>query len=132
MSNLRDFTGKDRRFSGSDSIRLPRGSTAERVTAQTGEIRLNTTFYTSDGGESWINSSVNPRGYRSCVYYSEGVYYACGRNGIDYSINNGKDWRPFADGTYFSMSSWDSKLIATTRYGKIVLFDLVEEKDKED
>lgn len=94
------------------------------------DIRLNTTFYTTDGGDSWINSTVNPRGYRSCVYYNEGVFYACGRNGIDYSINNGEDWLPFANGTFFSMSSWNDKLIATTRYGKIILFDLIEDKDK--
>jgi len=56
MSNLRDFTGKNRRFSGSDSIRLPRGSTAERVTAETGEIRFNTTLSKAEyyDGSSWV------------------------------------------------------------------------------
>ena len=41
MSDLRDFTGKNRRFTGSDSIRLPRGSTAQQVSPETGEIRYN-------------------------------------------------------------------------------------------
>lgn len=56
MSNLRDFTGKNRRFSGSDSIRLPRGSTAERVTAETGEIRFNTTLNKAEyyDGSGWV------------------------------------------------------------------------------
>ena len=56
MSNLRDFTGKNRRFSGSDSIRLPRGSTADRITAQTGEIRFNTTLNKAEyyDGSGWV------------------------------------------------------------------------------
>jgi len=56
MANLRDFTGKNRRFSGSDSIRLPRGSTSERVTAETGEIRFNTTLSKAEyyDGSGWV------------------------------------------------------------------------------
>ncbi len=41
MANLRDFTGKNTRFSGTDSLRLPKGSTAQRATPVTGEIRYN-------------------------------------------------------------------------------------------
>ena len=62
------------------------------------DIRLNTTFYTYDGGESWFNSDHTTRGYRSCVFYVNDVFYASGRNGIDFSLNNGIDWIPFTDG----------------------------------
>ena len=31
MANIRDITGKNRKFTGTDSIQLPTGTTAERV-----------------------------------------------------------------------------------------------------
>jgi photosystem II stability/assembly factor-like uncharacterized protein len=89
-------------------------------------LRMNTTYYTFDGGKSWMNSLSPPRGYRSCVYCVNGVFYACGRNGIDFSFNNGKDWTPFADGAFFSMATVDGKLIATMRNGEFQMFDLLE------
>lgn len=92
------------------------------------DIKLNSTFYTYDGGDSWFNSKRNPRGYRSCVYYTEGVYYACGRNGIDFSLNNGRDWIPFANGAYFTLQSYSNKLVATTKYGTLVQFNLIDKK----
>ena len=56
MSNLRDFTGKNRRFTGVDSVKLPAGSTGERTTPEGGELRFNTTlnmleFY---NGSAWV------------------------------------------------------------------------------
>lgn len=89
-------------------------------------INLNTAFYTFDGGESWFNSMETPGGYRSCVYNVDGIFYACGRNGIDYSENNGKDWLPFADGSYFALTSIGNKLIATEKHGRVKIFPLVE------
>jgi len=41
MSDLRDFTGKNRRFTGTDSIKLPEGTEAQRVNTQA-NIRFNT------------------------------------------------------------------------------------------
>ena len=90
------------------------------------DISLNTSFYTSDGGASWFNAMKPVRGYRSCVYNTNGVFYACGRNGIDFSIDGGKEWIPFANGSFFSLSSTKDNLIATTSHGKIILFDLIE------
>ncbi len=92
-------------------------------------LSMNSCFYTTDGGDSWMNSMNLVRGYRSCVYHTNGVFYACGRNGIDFSTNGGKDWTPFADGAYFSMTSTDSQLIATTKHGSIRLFDLIEPEE---
>lgn len=90
-------------------------------------IRLNTSFYTRDGGESWFNSIDTPRGYRSCVFFKNNIFYACGRNGIDYSENNGQDWIPFADGTFFALTSIENNLIATERDGRIKIFPLIEQ-----
>lgn len=62
MSDLRDFTGKNRRFTGTDSIRVPRGSTAQRETAQTGEFRFNTTLNKAEyyDGNGWIVIDAPP------------------------------------------------------------------------
>ena len=89
-------------------------------------IRMNTCFYTTDGGASWINAENSVRGYRSCVFFTKNVYYACGSNGIDFSLNGGIDWIPFSDGSFFSLTATNDKLIATTRYGTIAMFDLIE------
>ena len=42
MSDLGDFTKKNRRFTGTDSILLPKGTQAQRTTFVAGEIRYNT------------------------------------------------------------------------------------------
>lgn len=42
MSDLSDFTKKNRKFTGTDAIRLPRGTEAQRATPVAGEIRYNT------------------------------------------------------------------------------------------
>ena len=92
------------------------------------DIRLNVCFYTKDGGESWFNAEHPVRGYRSCVVEKTGIYYSCGRNGIDFSRNGGIDWIPFADGAYFSMTSTEDKLVATMKNGTIKFFDLINEE----
>ena len=46
MSDLRDFTGKNRRFTGSDSEQITQGTTGERVASGSGDkgkLRFNTT-----------------------------------------------------------------------------------------
>lgn len=90
------------------------------------ELKMNTTYYTYNGGETWFNSFNPPQGYRSCVYEKNGVFYACGRTGIDFSTDNGATWKPFALGTYFSMTSIEGKLLATRRLGQFQLFDLIK------
>ncbi|MCH2230398.1 MAG: hypothetical protein MK105_08635 [Crocinitomicaceae bacterium] len=92
------------------------------------ELKNNISFYTEDGGESWYNMRKPVRGYRSCVFSKNGVYYSSGRNGIDFSIDDGKSWNPFANGQYFSLTASKTHLIATTRYGSIQLFELIKIK----
>src|SRR5210317_709689 len=63
MSDIRDFTGKNRRFTGTDSIKLPAGSTAQRNGSPTaGDIRFNNTtnlaeYYT---GTDWKSIDSPP------------------------------------------------------------------------
>lgn len=71
-----------------------------------------TVFYTLDGGKTWSASAT--RGFRSCVYYKNDVFYSCGSNGVDFSINGGITWRPLLDGTFFAMTSDDKYLYITS------------------
>jgi hypothetical protein len=89
-------------------------------------LKMNTTYYTYDGGATWFNSMNPPKGYRSCVYHVNGVYYACGRTGIDFSLNKGEDWTPFAEGTFFALTSVGNQLIATMRDGQFKSFNLIK------
>ena len=58
MSDLRDFTGKNRKFTGTESIKVPGGTTAQRPTGgnlKTGGIRYNSSLVTWEGynGTQW-------------------------------------------------------------------------------
>jgi len=90
------------------------------------DLKLNTCFYTQDGGNSWLNPKNSPRGYRSCVFEKNGVFYCCGRTGIDFSTDGGVNWTAFADGTFYSLGANNKFLIATTTEGRIQLFELIE------
>jgi hypothetical protein len=92
------------------------------------ELCLNNCFYTDDGGEFWINAKEQTRGYRSCVIFAKGVFYACGTSGIDYSIDKGATWKSFANGNYFSMCSDNNSLYATIPNGSFQIFDLIQHK----
>ena len=43
MANSRDFTGKNRKFTGTKGITVSKGTTGERVGSESGEFRFNTT-----------------------------------------------------------------------------------------
>ena len=43
MANSRDFTGKNRKFTGTKGIVAPKGTTGERIGSESGEFRFNTT-----------------------------------------------------------------------------------------
>jgi hypothetical protein len=89
------------------------------------ELKMNTTYYTYDGGETWYNSPVPPGGYRSCVIFYEGIYYCCGQTGIDFSYD-GIEWIPFAEGAFYALAVADEQLIATMKHGRFQSFELVE------
>ena len=90
------------------------------------ELKNNVSFYTEDGGKTWLNP-INPvGGYRSCVFSKDNVYYSSGRNGIDFSLDGGKNWTAFAQGSYFSLNATETHLIATTKFGSIQFFELIK------
>jgi hypothetical protein len=43
MANTRDFTGKNRKFTGTKGITVSKGTTGQRVGSESGELRFNTT-----------------------------------------------------------------------------------------
>lgn len=90
------------------------------------KLNLNNSYYTNDGGEFWINSSDQVLGYRSCVIEANGIFYACGTTGIDYSKDGGDHWEPFALGNYFAMTISNESLYATTTNGSFQVFELVK------
>ena len=91
------------------------------------ELKNNVSFYTEDGGETWINPIQSVGGYRSCVFSKYNVYYSSGRNGIDFSLDGGKTWTAFAQGSYFSLNASETHLIATTKFGSIQFFELIKQ-----
>lgn len=92
------------------------------------QLNKNCSFYTTDGGKFWNNASTQPRGYRSCVIEKNSVFYCCGSNGIDFSIDNGKTWKAFANGNFFSMTTDQNHLFATTINGSFQVFKLIDEQ----
>ncbi len=51
-------------------------------------------FYTLNAGKTWLAPDTPPHGYRSSVeYLSKKDLLACGLNGVDYSNDNGKNWK---------------------------------------
>ncbi len=84
-------------------------------------------FYTIDGGKTWQKSNNQPLGYRSCVINSNQILFCCGTNGIDYSVDFGKNWKSFAIGNYFAMTTFKGKLYATTTNGSFHIFDIPKE-----
>ena len=88
----------------------------------------NTCYYTEDGGETWFDSKQPPNGYRSCVIYANDVFYTCGTNGIDFSVDGGKTWYPFDDITGYAMAVDNEKLYVTGNTGTVHVYDLIKIK----
>jgi len=55
MANSRDFTGKNRKFTGVKGVILPKGTTGQRASTESGEIRFNTTTNLAEyyDGTNW-------------------------------------------------------------------------------
>lgn len=72
-------------------------------------------FITHTSGKTWIAPTVPPHGYRSCVeYLGAKNWITCGLNGVDYSIDDGKNFQ------------WISKegfhVVRKSKKGKAVYF----------
>jgi hypothetical protein len=72
-----------------------------------------------------MNSTKQPRGYRSCVIEANGVLYTCGTTGIDVSFDKGNEWTAFADGNFFAMCADQDHLYATMNDGQVKVMELV-------
>jgi photosystem II stability/assembly factor-like uncharacterized protein len=83
----------------------------------------NTCFYSLNGGKTWKKPKKSPRGYRSCVIFTDQVLYCCGTNGIDYSTDFGRSWEPLSNENCFALASNEKLLFATTSNGRILSFE---------
>ncbi len=75
-----------------------------------------------DWGKTWELITENqPRGYRSCVAYAaeSNLLVACGRTGIEYSLDEGFHWIPISDQGYYTCSLVDSTGWLMGRGGKM-------------
>ena len=86
----------------------------------------NTCFYSLDGGLSWQASKNPPSGYRSCVIFANGVYYACGTNGIDYSKDHGQNWIKLSTDNALSMCTDKKYLYISCIKGKLLKMKLIK------
>lgn len=78
--------------------------------------RSSVCYISSNGGKKWKESAEPPFGYRSDVIHVQGVTYACGSNGIDFSTDHGNTWVKWLTGSFISMDvSGDEKLWITTK-----------------
>ena len=79
--------------------------------------RTSVCFISSNGGKTWKESAEPPFGYRSDVIHFQGVTYACGSNGIDFSTDHGNTWVKWFPGAFLAMDiSADEKLWITTKH----------------
>lgn len=62
MSNIRDFKNKNTRFTGTDSVELPKGTTAERSGTELGQLRYNTDlgFMEQYNSSGWAGIDAPP------------------------------------------------------------------------
>ena len=73
-------------------------------------------------GQTWELISENrPNGYRSCVAYSDAseIIVACGRTGVDYSVDRGKTWKPISTEGYYTCVLGDSVGWLMGKHGKV-------------
>lgn len=91
--------------------------------------KRKTCFYSYNGGLTWEESLIPPNGYRSCVLYANGVYYACGTTGIDYSTNTGITWNSISTENALSMTADNQYLYVSCVGGKILKLKLLKNKD---
>ena len=85
-----------------------------------------------DNGETWTSIGENgPRGYRSCVAYSQpmNLLVACGRTGIDISKDRGSTWETLSDEGFYVCALGDSTGWLMGRRGKSAKLSLMVERE---
>jgi hypothetical protein len=81
-------------------------------------------FVSHNGGVDWVVPQNGPSGYRSCVLYSNGIYFTCGTNGLEYSKDGGKNWIHINANNYISMCFTKNELFVSTNENKIHIYKL--------
>jgi len=79
-------------------------------------------FLSNDGGQTWKQPDEPPHGYRSCVeYLDKKEIIACGLNGVDYTLDNGKNWKWISKESFHvcRISKFGSAVYLAGRNGKI-------------
>ena len=84
---------------------------------------INNCFLTNDGGKTWSKPNKTISGYKSCVIKVGKTLYACGTNGIDFSLDLGLNWYKLSNENTFSMTSYKGKIYATSTKGRILVFE---------
>ena len=87
---------------------------------------INTCYFSIDGGLTWSASKNPPLGYRSCVIFANGVYYACGTNGIDFSKDHGMNWQSLSNENGLSMCTDKRHLYISCPKGKVLKMKLIK------
>jgi hypothetical protein len=88
--------------------------------------KMKNAFYTKDGGKTWEIATISPNGYRSAVHFKQGVFYTCGTNGLDYSLDYGKTWFSISKNCFFAMTSDNENLYLTSKNGIIEVIKLIK------
>lgn len=81
---------------------------------------LQNCFLTRDGGKTWFKPKKTTSGYKSSVIKSGNVLYACGTNGIDFSLDNGISWYKLSDENTFALGQSEGKIYATMPKGRVL------------
>ena len=122
MANSRDFTGKNRKFTGTKAITVSKGTTGERVGAESGELRFNTTTTLMEyyDGTQWkpIDAPPTISGISPATFASDGsTLFTITVSGSNFGIGCtakfiGDDGTQYTPGTVTRVSA--SSLTMTT------------------
>ena len=88
MSNINDFKNKNTQFTGTEGIKIPSGTTAQRPTAGAGQTRYNTEsgsleFY---DGANWVSTNLIPS-----IDSISGTIYAGQTSTLTLTLTNSTD-----------------------------------------
>lgn len=88
---------------------------------------INIASWTQDGGASWHKADTFPAGYRSGVAWVPGsldAAIAVGTSGSDYSIDGGRNWVNFDNGSFDAVQCFDGGVCwASGARGRVARLD---------